>query len=69
LDLEMTLRAIFALLVFAADTWALLRLFASPAGRGRKAKWTAAIVLLPVLGVLLWLRSGPKPSARARDMV
>ena len=65
----MTLRAVLALLVFAADVWALVRLFESPARGGRKAAWSAVIVLLPVLGILLWLRSGPKPSPRARRMV
>lgn len=65
----MTVRTAIALLVFAADVWALLRLFGSPAGGGRKALWAAAIVFLPILGILLWLRSGPKPSARARRMV
>lgn len=65
----MTARVALALLVFVADTWALMRLFASPAGAGRKVRWTAVIVLLPILGILLWLRSGPKPSPGARRMV
>ena len=65
----MTARTVIALLVFAADVWALLQLFGSPARAGRKALWAAAIVFLPILGILFWLRSGPKPSARARRMV
>jgi hypothetical protein len=69
LVLEMTVRIVIALLVFVADVWALLQLFGSPAHGGRKALWAAAIVFLPILGVLLWLRSGPKPSPRARRMV
>ena len=65
----MTVRTVLALLVFVADVWALTQLFGSPARGGRKAMWAAAIVFLPILGILLWQRSGPKPSARARHLV
>jgi hypothetical protein len=62
----MTARTVLALLVFVADAWALAQLFGSTARSARKAMWAAVIVFLPILGILLWLRSGPRPSSGER---
>jgi uncharacterized membrane protein len=63
------LRTAAALLVFVIEAWAIAQVLGSPLSKGRRIRWIAAIVLLPVVGVVLWLRTGPQPSARARHMV
>lgn len=58
-------RHLLVLLVFAADLAALLTVLAGPLPRHMKAKWCAIIVLLPFLGVGLWLRrNGDHPDDR-----
>ncbi len=54
------MRLILALLVLLLELWALARLFGTPAGRGRKLLWSAAIVALPVIGVGLWLATAQR---------
>jgi hypothetical protein len=39
--------------------------FGSRAGAGVRAAWVAAIVLLPVLGLLAWLAAGPRADRTA----
>jgi hypothetical protein len=63
------LRATAAFLLFLVEAWALLQVLDSPVPRSRKLRWSAAIVLLPVLGVVLWLRKGPRPAEGARRTV
>lgn len=41
--------------VFVLNAWTLARLYASPTSRRAKLAWTAAILLLPLLGAGLWL--------------
>lgn len=52
----MSIRLGLALVVFALDLWALSQLFAQPRPRRERLRWTAAIVLLPILGILFWRR-------------
>jgi Phospholipase_D-nuclease N-terminal len=63
------LRLSAAFLLFVIEAWALVQVLESPVPRSRKLRWCAAIVLLPVLGVVLWLRKGPRPLAGARHTV
>lgn len=50
----MNVRILITLVVFAADVWALMRMFAQPMSRGRRTAWIARIVLLPLAGAGLW---------------
>jgi hypothetical protein len=64
----MSLRILLALAVLALDAWALDRVWRPSAPRGRRLRWTAAIVLLPVIGALLSRRvrpAAPAPPAPA----
>jgi hypothetical protein len=54
-------RLVLVLLVFLADAWSIGAVFASNARFSRKAGWILAIVFLPIIGFLLWLRRGPRP--------
>lgn len=52
------MRPLLALIVFGLDLWALASLLGAPLPRTRKLAWTAVIVFIPILGILLWLRRG-----------
>lgn len=54
----MPFRHFLVLALFAADLAALLAVLGSAMPRRVKAKWVAAIVLLPIAGIVLWLRRG-----------
>jgi len=51
---------IFGILVLIADIYALVKTWESGASTGAKLLWTVVILLLPVLGVILWLLLGPR---------
>ncbi len=50
---------ILGLLVLIADIWAILRVAQSSASTGAKALWIVLILVLPVLGLIVWLIAGP----------
>lgn len=50
----------WGLLVLAADVWAIVNIFQSSVGNGKKVLWTILVILLPVLGFIIWLVAGPK---------
>ena len=51
----------FAILVFVFDLFAVISVFGSDAGLPVKLAWVAIVVLLPVIGLLMWLLAGPAP--------
>lgn len=51
---------IFGLLVLIADIWAIVNIVQSGATTGSKVVWIVIILLLPILGLLIWLLAGPK---------
>ena len=51
---------IFGLIVLAADIWAIVNVFQSAASTGKKVLWILVILVLPILGLLLWLLFGPR---------
>jgi hypothetical protein len=53
------------LVVLALDIWAIVSILRSAAEPVVKLVWIVAILLLPVIGLILWLIAGPG-SARAR---
>jgi hypothetical protein len=50
---------LIGLLILIADVWAIVRIFQSTASTGAKVVWIVMILLLPVLGLILWLLFGP----------
>lgn len=56
---------ILGFVILALDIWALLGVWSSGASAGAKLLWTAIIVILPVIGLILWYFAGPKGSAQA----
>ena len=51
------MRAGLALVVLILNVAAILSILGTPARFGRKLAWTAAVVLLPVIGAAAWLVS------------
>lgn len=51
---------LLGLIVLVLDVWAIVKTLQSSAGTGSKVIWTVLILLLPVLGLVLWLIFGPK---------
>lgn len=55
---------IIGLIVLALDIWALLNVWSGGSSIGSKIIWSAIIVLLPVIGLLLWFFVGPRGSVQ-----
>ena len=51
---------ILGLLVLAGDIWAILNIAQSSASNGKKLIWILVVLLLPLLGLILWLFLGPR---------
>lgn len=51
---------LFGLIILAFDVWAILKVFQSGASTGAKVFWTVLILVLPILGLLIWLVAGPR---------
>ncbi|CDO58704.1 hypothetical protein BN1012_Phect490 [Candidatus Phaeomarinobacter ectocarpi] len=58
LGLEVT--GIFTLIWFIVLLWAIIKVFQSGAGALAKAIWVAALLFLPILGLIAWLIFGPR---------
>ena len=55
---------ILGLVVLIADIWAIVKTFESPSSAGAKTLWIVLILLLPVLGLIIWLIAGPRSRKR-----
>ncbi len=51
---------LLGLLILIADVWAIINVVQSGAGTGAKVGWVVLILLLPVLGLVIWLIAGPR---------
>ena len=51
---------LFGLLVLVADVWAIVKIVQSAASTGAKVLWIVVILVLPILGLILWLLFGPR---------
>jgi hypothetical protein len=54
------LSKLLGLVVLVADIWAIVQVFQSRESTGTKVLWTAVIVVLPVLGLIIWYFAGPR---------
>lgn len=57
-DFEMEYGGLFGLIILALNIWAIIKILQSGKSTGSKAIWIIVILLLPVLGLLLWLLVG-----------
>jgi len=51
---------ILGLLLLVADIWAIVKTVQSGASTGAKVFWIVLILLLPLLGLIIWLFAGPR---------
>lgn len=58
LGLEVT--GFFTLIWFIVLLWAIIKVFQSGVSALAKAIWVAALLFLPILGLIAWLIFGPK---------
>ena len=56
----MEIGGIFGLLVLIADIWAIVNIVQSGTTTGKKVLWIVLVLVLPVLGLILWLLLGPR---------
>ena len=47
------------LIVLALDIWAIVSIFQSGASTQAKVLWIVLIIVLPLIGVVIWLLAGP----------
>lgn len=51
---------ILGLIVLALDIWAIVNVIGSAASTGAKVLWILLVLLLPILGLIIWLLAGPR---------
>lgn len=51
---------LFGLILLILDIWAIVKTVQSGAGTGAKVLWIVVILVLPLLGLILWLLLGPR---------
>ena len=51
---------ILGLIVLALDIWAIISVLGSGVSTGAKVLWILLVLLLPVLGLIIWLLAGPR---------
>jgi hypothetical protein len=51
---------ILGLLLLIADVWAIVKTVQSGASTGAKVFWVVLILILPLLGLIIWLLAGPR---------
>ena len=63
--MDFEIGGIFGLIVLALDIWAIVNVIGSSASTGGKVLWILLILLLPVVGLIIWLIAGPRSKAAA----
>jgi len=56
----MEVSGLFGLAVLIADIWAIVKTLGSPAPGANKLLWVLLILVLPVIGLIIWLIAGPR---------
>ena len=51
---------LLGLIILIADIWAIVKTLGSPGSAGSKALWIVLILILPVVGLIIWLIAGPR---------
>jgi len=51
---------LLGLIILVADVWAIVKTVGSSASTVGKVFWIVLILILPVLGLIIWLVAGPR---------
>jgi len=54
------IEGLLGLIIVIADVWAIVNVISSKATAAVKFVWVLLILLLPVLGLIIWLVAGPR---------
>jgi hypothetical protein len=52
---------LLGLIILALDIWAIVSVVGSSTSTGGKVLWILLILLLPILGLIIWLVARPRP--------
>ncbi|HKK13622.1 MAG TPA: PLD nuclease N-terminal domain-containing protein [Gammaproteobacteria bacterium] len=61
--MKVEVSGLFGLLLLIAEVWAIVNVVQSRSSTGAKVLWTVLILLVPALGLLIWLVAGPRSSS------
>ena len=64
--MSIQISGLLGFIIFVLDIWAIIRVIQSPASTGTKVLWTVLILLMPVLGLVLWIFLGPRDRSWSR---
>jgi len=53
------------LILLILNIWAIVSIIGSGASTGGKVLWVLLVLILPLIGVIVWLIAGPRAGARA----
>ncbi|OPL11834.1 MAG: hypothetical protein AVO38_15475 [delta proteobacterium ML8_D] len=56
---------LLGLIILIADVWALVKTVGSSASTAGKVFWIVLILVLPVLGLIIWLFAGPRTAKKS----
>ncbi|OPL17194.1 MAG: hypothetical protein AVO38_05885 [delta proteobacterium ML8_D] len=55
---------LLGIIILIADVWAIVKTIESSASTGGKVFWIILVLILPVLGLIIWLFAGPRHSRK-----
>ena len=56
----MEVTGLLSLLILIANVYAIVKILQSTASTGSKVLWIVIVLVLPVIGLILWLLMGPR---------
>jgi len=62
--MDIEVGGLFGLLLLIADVWAIVNIVQSEKSTGVKVAWTVFVILLPLVGLIVWLLLGPRSRSR-----
>ena len=57
---------LFALIILIADIYAIIQVLSSGSSGVNKLVWILLIIMLPVIGLIIWMFAGPRSASRVR---
>ncbi len=57
---------IVGLIILALDIWAIIQIVGSAASAAAKVIWVIVVLVLPVIGLIIWLIAGPRSAPAIR---
>ncbi len=58
--MDIEVGGLFGLLILIGSVWAIINIVQSRSSTGAKVLWVVFVLLLPLLGLIIWLFAGPR---------